>query len=55
MLELGNAVVFPLYLVVIPSKGNAPIACVSEEKDAEEIRSVAMFTEELLAERSRDR
>lgn len=45
-------VTFPLYLIVIPSKGLAPLVVVSEGD--ENYRAVAMFTEELFAERTRD-
>jgi hypothetical protein len=52
MQEPDFVLMFPLYLIVIPSKGCAPLICVSE--DDESIRGVAMFTEELFAERTRD-
>ncbi|HZZ27333.1 MAG TPA: hypothetical protein VFE46_04935 [Pirellulales bacterium] len=45
-------VTLPLFMVVDESKGISPLKCVSEED--ENIRGIAIFTEELLAERARD-
>jgi hypothetical protein len=52
MPEEDYVVVLPLYMVVNMDKGKSPLVCVSEEDES--IRGVAVFTEELLAERSRD-
>lgn len=51
MCESEYLVVFPLYVIVIPPK-LSPVVCISESDDT--IRGVALFTEELFAERSRD-
>jgi len=45
-------VTFPLYLLVNPSKGLAPLIVTADDDDS--FRGVAMFTEELFAERTRD-
>jgi hypothetical protein len=50
--ERDFVVTFPLYLIVIGPRAQ-PLTCVSEDTD-EECRAIALFTEELLAERNRD-
>jgi hypothetical protein len=42
---------YPLYLIVDPRRGHTPLVVVAED---ESLRGIAMFTEELLAERVRD-